>query len=74
MSMTSLLAKDPNTLSPRQKREVERKNRIQERIAEFRMLKVQKEAEKMQKVADDAEAERIKLERQQERRRAYMDA
>ena len=60
-------------MSPNQKVEMERKQRIQEKIAEFRLIRFQKEAEKVQKEQDEAEMERTKLQRQQDRRRRYME-
>ena len=52
---------------------MERKQRIQEKIAEFRLIRFQKEQEKVRKEEEEADAERIKLKQQQERRRRYMD-
>ena len=48
-------------MSPHQKTEMERKQRIQEKSAEFRLIRFQKEAEKVQKEQDEAEMERSKL-------------
>ena len=42
-SMASLRSKNPEDLSPSQKIELERKQRIQEKIAEFRLIRFQKE-------------------------------
>ena len=42
-SMASLHAKSPDDLSPMQREELERKQRIQEKIAEFRLIRFQKE-------------------------------
>lgn len=53
---------------------MERKKRIQEKIAEFRLIRFQKEQDKLRKEHEDAAAERDKLERAAERRRKYMDA
>ena len=39
-------------MSPKQKVEMERKQRIQEKIAEFRLIRFQKEAEKVQEEQD----------------------
>lgn len=71
--MTSLHG-EGHDLSPNQKVEMERKQRIQEKIAEFRLIRFQKEQEKVKKQQEEAEAERVKLIRQQERRRRYMDS
>ena len=42
-SIASLRSKNPEDLSPSQKIELERKQRIQEKIAEFRLIRFQKE-------------------------------
>ena len=52
---------------------MERKQRIQEKIAEFRLIRFQKEQEKVRAEEDEAEAERTKLQKQQERRKRYME-
>ena len=46
-SNVSLTGRSPESLTPQQKLEMERKKRIQERIAEFRLIKFQKEQEKI---------------------------
>jgi len=53
---------------------MERKKRIQEKIAEFRLIRFQKEHEKLRKEQEDAEEEKLKLIRQQEKRRRYMES
>jgi len=53
---------------------MERKKRIQEKIAEFRLIRNQKEHEKLRKEQEDAEEEKLKLIRQQEKRRRYMES
>ena len=60
-------------MSPRQRRELEKKNRVQQKIAEFRMLKYQREQEKLRKEEEEAEAQRQKLAEAQERRARYME-
>ena len=52
---------------------MERKRRIQEKIAEFRLMRFQKEHDKIKKEQEEAEAEKLKLQRQQDRRRRYMN-
>ena len=46
-SIASLHAAGRDDMSPNQKQEMERKQRIQEKIAEFRLIRFQKEAEKV---------------------------
>ena len=53
---------------------MERKKRIQEKIAEFRLIRFQKEHEKLRKEQEDAEEEKLKLIRLQEKRRRYMES
>ena len=53
---------------------MERKKRIQEKIAEFRLIRFQKEHEKLRKEQEDAEEEKLKLMRLQEKRRRYMES
>ena len=48
-------------MSPGQRRALEKKNKTQQKIAEFRMLKYQREQEKLQKEDEDAEEQRRKL-------------
>ena len=57
-SLASLRDKNPESLSPRQRSEIEKQNRIQEKIAEFRLIKFAREQEKIKKQLDDANAER----------------
>lgn len=47
---------------------MERKKRIQEKIAEFRLIRFEKEQDKVKKNQEEAEIERQKLLRQQESR------
>ena len=60
-SVASLHTKSPDDLSPTQKVELERKQRIQEKIAEFRLIRFQKEQEKVNKQNEEAENEKNKL-------------
>ena len=53
---------------------MERKQRVQEKIAEFRFIRFQNAAEKMKKEQEDAENERIRLIKLTDRRNRYMDA
>ena len=61
-------------MSPAQRRALEKKNKTQQKIAEFRMLKYQREQEKLQKEEEDAEEQRRKLTEAQDRRANYMAA
>ena len=61
-------------MSPSQKRELERKNRIQQKIADFRMLKYQQEQDKLNKQEEEAEKKRKDLEDAATRRNAYMES
>ena len=45
-------------MSPSQQKELEKKNRVQQKIAEFRMLKYQREQERLRKEEDEAEEQR----------------
>ena len=45
-------------MSPRQRKELEKKNRVQQKIAEFRMLKYQREQERLRKEEEEAEEQR----------------
>ena len=60
-SQTSLTGRSPESLTPHQKQEMERKKRIQEKIAEFRLIRFQKEQEKIKAQQEEAENERMKL-------------
>ena len=42
-SLASLKEKNPESLSPRQRNEIEKQKRIQEKIAEFRLIKFSRE-------------------------------
>lgn len=53
---------------------MERKKRIQEKIAEFRLIRFQKEQEKIKAQQEEAENERMKLLKQQESRQRYMNS